>query len=44
MSKREYRDLIVRVVEDFIVLFLAGAAIWSLCYVVSGVFKALGVA
>ena len=44
MTKRQYRDLIVRVVEDFIVLFVGMAAIWSLCYVVSGVFRLLGVA
>lgn len=43
MTKRQYRDLIVRVIEDAIILFLGGAAIWSLCWVITGIFKALGV-
>ena len=42
-DKRFWRDLIVRAVEDFIVLFLGGTAVWALCWVVSGIFKALGV-
>lgn len=42
-NKAYYRRLIVRAIEDGLVLFLMGAAIWSLCYVVGGVFDALGV-
>ena len=45
MAKSQYfRQLIVRAVEDFIILFIGFAAIWSLCHVVSGVFRLLGVA
>lgn len=44
-TKSQYfKTLIVRVIEDFIVLFVGMAAIWSLCHVVSGVFRLLGVA
>jgi hypothetical protein len=44
-AKSQYfRQLIVRAVEDFIILFLGFAAIWSLCHVVSGVLRLLGVA
>ena len=44
-TKSQYwRRLIVRAVEDFIVLFVGFAALWSLCHVVSGVFRLLGVA
>lgn len=44
-AKSQYfRQLIVRVIEDAIVLFVGMAAIWSLCHVVNGVFRLLGVA
>jgi hypothetical protein len=43
-SKAYLRGLIVRAIEDFIILFLGAAAIWSLCHVVSWVFQGLGVA
>ena len=42
-NKAYYRRLIVRAIEDGLVLILMGAAIWSLCYVAGGVFGALGV-
>jgi len=43
-SKAYFRGLVVRAIEDAIILFLGGAAIWSLCWVITGIFKALGVA
>ena len=43
-AKSQYwRQLIVRAVEDFIVLFVGYASLWSLCHVVSGILRALGV-
>lgn len=42
-NKAYYRRLIVRAIEDGLVLILMGAAIWSLCYVLGGIFDALGV-
>lgn len=43
-TKSQYfRQLVVRAIEDAIILFLGGAAIWSLCHVVSGIFRVLGV-
>ncbi len=44
-SDRKYwRGLVVRAVEDFIVLFLGGTAVWAVCWLVGGMFKLLGVA
>lgn len=43
MSRKEKRNLVVRAIEDFIILFLMFAAVWSLAYVCGGVFKLLGV-
>ena len=43
-SKSYFRGLVVRAIEDAIILFIGGVAIWSLCWVVSGVLKMLGVA
>lgn len=44
-SDRKYwRGLVVRAVEDFIVLFLGGTAVWAVCWLVGGIFKLLGVA
>ena len=42
-TKRYWRDLIVRAVEDFIVLFIGGVAVWAVCWLVGGIFQALGV-
>ena len=39
-----FRNLIVRAIEDGIILFLLFAAVWSLAHVVSGIFRILGVA
>ena len=44
MSKAKFRALVVRAIEDGIVLFLGGVAIWTICTVVGGVFRLLGVA
>jgi len=43
-DKRYYRGLIVRAIEDAVVLFAGGAAVWAICWTVSGIFQALGVA
>lgn len=43
-AKSQYfRRLVVRAIEDFIIVFLLYASIWSVCYVVGGIFKLLGV-
>lgn len=43
MSKRYWRALIVRAIEDGIVFFLGFAAIWSVCHILGGICRALGV-
>lgn len=43
VKSQYFRRTVVRAIEDFIILFVGAAAIWSLCHVVSGVFKMLGV-
>ena len=43
-SKAYFRGLIVRAIEDAIVLFFVGVLIWAICILVGGVFRALGVA
>ena len=42
-DKRYWRDLVVRAVEDFIVLFLGGTAVWAVCWLVGGIFRMMGV-
>lgn len=42
-DKRYWRGLIVRAIEDFIVLFIGGAAVWAVCRLVGDIFQALGV-
>ena len=44
MSKRQVRDLIVRVIEDAIILYIMGACIWAICWVVSEILSKIGVA
>ena len=43
MTRKELRNLVVRAIEDFIVLFLMFAAVWSLACVCGAAFKLLGV-
>ena len=43
-SKAYFRGLVVRAIEDAIILFLGGVAIWAICWLVGGIFRALGVA
>ena len=43
-SKPYFRGLVVRAIEDGIILFLGGVAIWAICWLVSGILKGLGVA
>ena len=42
-TKAYLRNITVRVIEYAIVLLMMIAAVWSLAYVVGGVFKAMGV-
>ena len=42
-SKAYFRGLVVRAIEDGIILFLGGVAIWALCWLVGGIFRLLGV-
>lgn len=44
MTKRQWRDLCVRAIEDAIVLFCIGVGIAVVCTVVGGVFRLFGVA
>lgn len=44
-AKSQYfRQLIVRAIEDFIILFMLGVGIAVVCTVVGGIFRLLGVA
>lgn len=43
-SKAYFRGLVVRAIEDAIILFIGGVAIWAICVIVGGIFRALGVA
>ena len=43
MSKRQWRDLIIRAIEDGIILFMLGAGIWATCWLLGGLLKAAGV-
>ena len=43
IEKAYFRRLVVRAIEDALVLLLMGAAIWSLCFVVGGALNLLGV-
>ena len=43
MSKRKWRDLIVRAIEDAIIIFLGIVAIWALAFMVSNGLSWLGV-
>ena len=42
-SKAYFRGLIVRAIEDAVMLFIIGVGIWAVCAVVGYVFKLLGV-
>jgi hypothetical protein len=42
-NKAYVRGLIVRVIEDAVVLLLMGAFCWRICHVVGGIFDKLGV-
>ena len=43
MTKKQWRALVVRAIEDGTVLFLMGACCWSICYLASEIFEKLGV-
>ncbi len=43
MTKRQRRDLIVRAIEDFIVLYIMIAGLWTVCYLVGEIFQKMGV-
>ena len=42
-DKPRYRAKIVRVIEDLVLLYLMGAAVWSLAHVADQALRALGV-
>ena len=42
-NKTYFRGLVVRAIEDAIVLLVAVIGIWLVCTVVSGLFRILGV-
>ena len=44
MTKRQWRDLCVRAIEDAVILLFMVIGIWLICTVVGGVFRLLGVA
>ena len=43
VKSQYFRRVVVRAIEDFIIIFVGAAALWSLCHVVSGILRALGV-
>ena len=43
MSRRQVRDLVVRAIEDALVLLLMGACIWTICTLAGGILRMLGV-
>lgn len=44
MNKRKRRDLIVRLIEDAICLYLMFACCWSICRIVGEILEKMGVA
>lgn len=44
MSRRQVRDLIVRAIEDALVLLLMGACIWTILTLAGGILRMMGVA
>lgn len=44
MSKVKRRRFIVKLIEDAIFLYVMGAGIWTICYLVSEIFQKIGVA
>ena len=43
MTKRQWRDLCVRAIEDAVMLFIIGVGIWAVCAVVGCIFRLMGV-
>lgn len=44
MTKAQFRRLVVRAIEDAIMLLIGVIGIWLVCTIVSGLFRLLGVA
>ena len=42
--KQYRRQLVIRAIEDGIILFLMGVGIWAVCWIIGGVLRILGVA
>lgn len=43
-AKSQYfRQLVIRAIEDAIILFCIGVGIWAVCWTVTAVFRLLGV-
>lgn len=43
MTTKQKRDLIVRAIEDFVVLYVMFAFCWGICYLVSDILTKMGV-
>lgn len=43
LSRRQVRELIVRAIEDALVLFLMGACIWTICTLAGEILQKMGV-
>lgn len=43
MSRRQVRDLIVRAIEDALVLLIIGACIWTICTLAGEILAKMGV-
>ena len=43
MTKKQIRELIVRAIEDAIILFLLFVGVWSIAYIISHCFELLSV-
>ena len=42
-NKRYYRDLIVRIIEDAIALYIMGVLLWAICWLAGEILGKLGV-
>lgn len=43
-KKRQRRDLVVRVIEDAIFLYIMGAGLYTILYLLNEIFEKMGVA
>ena len=43
-SKAYFRGLVVRAIEDAVILLILGTGTWAVCWLLGGILKGLGVA